>query len=105
MKYGVGSWTKIIESGCLPGKNRAQLNLQTQRLLGQQSLGGNFLFLNSKKPAIWVIITTLESLHSLLFLDTFSFEFRIYGNSTGSRRSLFVQSEKNWSHSKKWMHY
>jgi hypothetical protein len=41
MKFGVGSWSKIIASGCLPGKNRAQLNLQTQRLMGQQSLGGN----------------------------------------------------------------
>ncbi|KAJ1645366.1 hypothetical protein J3B02_001206 [Coemansia erecta] len=37
MKFGVGNWMKIIESGCLPGKTIAQMNLQTQRMLGQQS--------------------------------------------------------------------
>ena len=41
MKFGVGSWNKILDSGCLPGKNKSQLCLQTQRLLGQQSLGGS----------------------------------------------------------------
>eukprot|EP01121_Diplochlamys_sp_Union-15-3_P020402 TRINITY_DN7953_c0_g1_i2.p1 TRINITY_DN7953_c0_g1~~TRINITY_DN7953_c0_g1_i2.p1 ORF type:complete len:220 (-),score=43.91 TRINITY_DN7953_c0_g1_i2:73-732(-) len=39
MKFGVGAWTKIVKSGCLPGKTPAQLNLQTQRILGQQSIG------------------------------------------------------------------
>eukprot|EP01120_Amphizonella_sp_Union-15-10_P017200 TRINITY_DN9485_c0_g1_i1.p1 TRINITY_DN9485_c0_g1~~TRINITY_DN9485_c0_g1_i1.p1 ORF type:complete len:184 (+),score=26.58 TRINITY_DN9485_c0_g1_i1:57-608(+) len=39
MKFGVGAWTKIVKSGCLPGKTPAQLNLQTQRLMGQQSIG------------------------------------------------------------------
>ncbi|KAJ2354717.1 hypothetical protein GGF43_003103 [Coemansia sp. RSA 2618] len=37
MKVGVGNWMKIIESECLPGKTIAQMNLQTQRMLGQQS--------------------------------------------------------------------
>jgi len=37
MKMGVGNWTAIMESGCLPGKTVAQLNNQTQRMLGQQS--------------------------------------------------------------------
>ncbi|CDH60337.1 protein [Lichtheimia corymbifera JMRC:FSU:9682] len=37
MKFGIGNWSKIIESGCLPGKTNAQMNLQLQRLLGQQS--------------------------------------------------------------------
>ncbi|KAL1935363.1 hypothetical protein VTP01DRAFT_4503 [Rhizomucor pusillus] len=37
MKFGIGNWAKIIESGCLPGKTNAQMNLQLQRLLGQQS--------------------------------------------------------------------
>ncbi|KAJ1897301.1 hypothetical protein LPJ66_003453 [Kickxella alabastrina] len=37
MKFGVGNWMKIIESECLPGKTIAQMNLQTQRMLGQQS--------------------------------------------------------------------
>ncbi|KAG2213522.1 hypothetical protein INT47_009196 [Mucor saturninus] len=37
MKFGVGNWAKIIDSGCLPGKTNAQMNLQLQRLLGQQS--------------------------------------------------------------------
>jgi len=40
MKIGVGGWKEIIESGCLPGKTPSQLNLQTQRLCGQQSIGG-----------------------------------------------------------------
>lgn len=40
MKFGVGSWSKIIQAQCLPGKTPAQLNLQTQRMLGQQSLAG-----------------------------------------------------------------
>ncbi|KAJ2706550.1 hypothetical protein H4R19_005002 [Coemansia spiralis] len=37
MKFGVGNWMKIIESECLLGKTIAQMNLQTQRMLGQQS--------------------------------------------------------------------
>jgi len=37
MKLGVGNWTGIIESGCLPGKTTSQLNNQTQRMLGKQS--------------------------------------------------------------------
>ncbi|KAJ1871737.1 hypothetical protein H4R99_006509 [Coemansia sp. RSA 1722] len=37
MKFGVGNWMKIIESEALPGKTIAQMNLQTQRMLGQQS--------------------------------------------------------------------
>jgi hypothetical protein len=44
MKYGLGSWSKIIKSNCLPGKTPSQLNLQTQRILGQQSLGGGKYF-------------------------------------------------------------
>jgi len=38
MKFGVGKWKKIQRSGCLPTKTISQMNLQTQRLLGQQSL-------------------------------------------------------------------
>jgi hypothetical protein len=37
IKFGMGNWRSIVDSGCLPGKHPAQLNLQTQRLLGQQS--------------------------------------------------------------------
>jgi len=39
MKYGMGSWTQIVESRCLPGKTVAQLNNQMQRMIGQQSTG------------------------------------------------------------------
>jgi len=39
IKYGVGNWNDILKSKCLPNKTRSQLNLQTQRLIGQQSLG------------------------------------------------------------------
>ena len=38
MKYGIGRWKKIVASECLPTKNIGQLYMQTQRLLGQQSL-------------------------------------------------------------------
>lgn len=40
MKFGIGNWAKIIDSNCLPGKTNAQMNLQLQRLLGQQSTAG-----------------------------------------------------------------
>eukprot|EP01119_Soliformovum_irregulare_P006149 TRINITY_DN17939_c0_g1_i1.p1 TRINITY_DN17939_c0_g1~~TRINITY_DN17939_c0_g1_i1.p1 ORF type:complete len:301 (+),score=96.88 TRINITY_DN17939_c0_g1_i1:30-932(+) len=40
MKFGMGSWKAITDSRVLPGKSPAQLNLQTQRLMGQQSLAG-----------------------------------------------------------------
>ncbi|KXZ44344.1 hypothetical protein GPECTOR_69g437 [Gonium pectorale] len=38
MKCGVGQWMQILNLGLLPGKMIQQLNGQTQRLLGQQSL-------------------------------------------------------------------
>lgn len=38
MKFGIGRWVQILETGLLPGKLIQQLNGQTQRLLGQQSL-------------------------------------------------------------------
>ena len=41
MKYGVGKWVQILETGLLPGKLIQQLNGQAQRLLGQQSLAGD----------------------------------------------------------------
>lgn len=41
MKYGVGHWQHIHSTGLLPGKLIGQLNGQTQRLLGQQSLAGD----------------------------------------------------------------
>lgn len=38
MQFGIGKWVQILETGLLPGKLIQQLNGQTQRLLGQQSL-------------------------------------------------------------------
>ena len=38
MKFGIGRWVQIVDSGVLPGKQIQQLNGQTQRLLGRQSL-------------------------------------------------------------------
>jgi len=38
-KFGIGKWKKIMESKCLPGKSIGQIYMQTQRLIGQQSLG------------------------------------------------------------------
>lgn len=40
MKFGVGRWKKLEESGVLPGKFIQQCYLQLQRCLGQQSLVG-----------------------------------------------------------------
>jgi hypothetical protein len=40
MVHGVGRWKEIECTGLLPGKLYQQLNGQTQRLLGQQSLAG-----------------------------------------------------------------
>ena len=37
-KFGAGKWVQIVDSGALPGKQIQQLNGQTQRLLGKQSL-------------------------------------------------------------------
>ena len=47
MKFGVGNWSAIIQSGSLPGKTVAQLNNQTQRMLGQQSTAGMLECLNA----------------------------------------------------------
>ena len=38
MKFGVGMWVQIVDAGVLPGKQIQQLNGQTQRFLGKQSL-------------------------------------------------------------------
>lgn len=38
-KFGIGKWARIIRSKCLPGKSIGQIYLQTQRIMGQQSLG------------------------------------------------------------------
>ncbi|KNC87262.1 hypothetical protein SARC_00591 [Sphaeroforma arctica JP610] len=38
MKFGIGRWKEITDSGCLEGKTPSQLNNQTQRLLGQQAI-------------------------------------------------------------------
>ena len=42
MKFGIGNWKTIIAEKVLPGKTIAQLVCQTQRLLGQQSLKGEW---------------------------------------------------------------
>lgn len=46
IRFGIGNWKDILEYGCLPGKTCAQLNLQTQRLLGQQSTAGVYHYLS-----------------------------------------------------------
>jgi hypothetical protein len=56
MKHGVGKWTAIYEKKYLPGKTPAQLNLQTQRMIGQQSLGEFMgIHLDVKVPTIFFI--------------------------------------------------
>ena len=53
MKFGVGQWKEIVDSGCLPGKLIQQLNGQTQRLLGQQSLASKYHSQNSLLCRVW----------------------------------------------------
>ena len=38
--HGVGKWKQFTDSNLLPGKKITQMNGQTQRLVGQQSLAG-----------------------------------------------------------------
>ncbi|KRX10274.1 Homeodomain protein [Pseudocohnilembus persalinus] len=40
--FGIGKWKQIQEHQCLPDKTISQIYMQTQRLLGQQSLGDLF---------------------------------------------------------------
>lgn len=61
IKFGIGNWKQIVESGCLPGKHPAQLNLQAQRLLGQQSTG-EFAGLHIDANKIYQGITISPSL-------------------------------------------
>jgi len=52
MKFGIGAWSKIIKQSCLPGKTPSQLNLQTQRMMGQQSLA-EFMGLRVDAQVVW----------------------------------------------------
>jgi len=52
MKFGLGAWSQILKAKVLPGKTAAQLNLQTQRMLGQQSLGG-FMNIKLDPERVW----------------------------------------------------
>ena len=53
MKYGIGKWKDIQREGCLPSKTISQMNLQTQRLLGQQSLA-EFMGLRIKLDLVFL---------------------------------------------------
>eukprot|EP00924_Labyrinthula_sp_SR-Ha-C_P004791 snap_masked-scaffold_1-processed-gene-12.19-mRNA-1 protein AED:0.19 eAED:0.21 QI:0/-1/0/1/-1/1/1/0/349 len=52
MKYGLGKWSDIISSGFLPHKTANQLNMQMQRMLGQQSTA-EFFGLHIDPEIIW----------------------------------------------------
>jgi len=52
IKFGCGNWKAIIESNCLPGKTRSQLNMQTQRMVGQQSIA-QFKGIHLDTRAVW----------------------------------------------------
>ena len=52
MKFGVGRWVKIAKSDCLPNKTISQMYMQTQRLVGQQSLA-EFMGLHLDLQKIW----------------------------------------------------
>ncbi len=51
-KFGIGRWKKIIKSNCIPGKSIGQIYMQTQRLVGQQSLG-EFMGLSLDFQKVW----------------------------------------------------
>ena len=42
--HGVGKWKQLTDSNLLPGKKITQMNGQTQRLVGQQSLAGQDVY-------------------------------------------------------------
>lgn len=74
-KYGIGRWARITKERVLPGKTQAQLVLQAQRLLGQQSMAefqGLHLHLDKVR-----IATTLH-LHSFLLNIYIIYILRIY---------------------------
>jgi len=52
MKFGVGRWVKISKSECLPNKAISQMYMQTQRLVGQQSLA-EFMGLHLDLQKVW----------------------------------------------------
>ena len=51
-KFGIGKWRRIVKSKCLPGKSIGQIYMQTQRLVGQQSLG-DFMGLHLDLEAVF----------------------------------------------------
>ena len=53
MKYGIGRWSKICATECLPTKNISQMYMQTQRLLGQQSLA-EFMGLHIDLESVYI---------------------------------------------------
>ena len=53
MKFGIGRWKAIERSECLPTKNISQMYLQTQRLVGQQSLA-EFMGLHVDLEQVWL---------------------------------------------------
>lgn len=59
-KFGIGRWVQIMDSGLLPGKLIQQLNGQTQRLLGQQSLAGTS---RRPPPALALLTPSARRLH------------------------------------------
>ena len=52
MKFGIGRWVKIAKSDCLPNKAISQMYMQTQRLVGQQSLA-EFMGLHLDLQKVW----------------------------------------------------
>jgi hypothetical protein len=52
MKFGVGNWLTILNSHCLPGKNPAQMSMQAQRMLGQQSIR-EFMKIQLDTDLVW----------------------------------------------------
>ena len=51
-KFGLGRWTAMVKAEVLPSKNIQQCYLQTQKLLGQQSLK-EFMGLHLDIQKIW----------------------------------------------------
>ncbi|CAD8155447.1 unnamed protein product [Paramecium octaurelia] len=52
-KFGIGKWRSIVQSECLPDKSIGQIYIQTQRMLGQQSLG-DFMGLQIDLEKVWI---------------------------------------------------
>ncbi len=78
MKFGIGKWTAMMKSRVLPTKSIQQCYLQTQRLLGQQSLAGfmglhvniDQIRIDNIKKQVEIFFITFRASENVVFWST-----------------------------------